>query len=53
MHKYFDEKTFITIVAAAITVFFLQHWLTKKVVEKNGKVSTYVGNDDLGFIGKL
>ena len=48
MHKYFDEKTFITLIAAAITIFFLQHWLTKKII-KDGKMSSYIGNEHLGY----
>jgi hypothetical protein len=48
MRKYFDEKMFCTLVLAAVTIFFLQHWLTKKVI-KDGKMSAYVGNDELGY----
>ena len=37
-----------TIVVAAVIVFFLQKFLTKKVTKADGSTSSYVGHDSIG-----
>ena len=48
MHKYLDTKSFLTIVLAGITLFFLQKYLSKKVIHE-GKMSSYVGTEATGY----
>ncbi len=48
--NYIDKKQLVTIVAAAVVIFFLQKWLTKTVTNNDGTVSKYVGHDSVGHI---
>lgn len=48
LRKYIDEKMLLTLVLAAVIIFFLRHYLTKKII-KDGKVSAYVGSDATGW----
>lgn len=46
--NYIDKKQLVTIVVAAVVIFFLQKYLTKAVTNNDGSVSKYVGNDLVG-----
>lgn len=48
--NYIDKKQLVTIVVAAVVIFFLQKWLTKKVTNSDGSTSSYVGHDAIGHI---
>lgn len=50
MHKYIDTKTFLTIVLAGVTLFFLEHYLTKKII-KEGEIKSLVGTKYTGYTG--
>jgi hypothetical protein len=50
MMKYIDSKQLVTLILAAVVVFFLQKYLTKKVTNKDGSVSHYAGNETIGTI---
>jgi hypothetical protein len=47
MSKYLDLKTFLTIVLAGVTLFFLEKYLTKRMI-KDGKIVSYVGTEATG-----
>jgi hypothetical protein len=49
MHKYIDYKTFLTIVLAGVTLFFLEKYLTEKRIG-DAKVKTLVGTSATGHI---
>lgn len=50
LRKYLDEKMILSLIVAGVALFFLQHYLTKKII-KDGKLSLYVGNDTVGYTG--
>lgn len=50
MLKYIDQKQLVTLIVAAVAIFFLQKWLTKKVTKPDGTVVSYAGHDAVGFI---
>ncbi|MBC8051883.1 MAG: hypothetical protein H7Y13_02345 [Sphingobacteriaceae bacterium] len=50
MTKYIDTKQLVTIVAAAVVVFLLQKYLTKKFTKPSGEVVSMIGNDAIGHV---
>ena len=49
MLKYIDTKQLVTIVAAAVIVFLLQKYLTKKFTKPTGEIVNMIGNDAIGL----
>ena len=48
--KYLDLKTVVSLVLAGVALFFLPKWFTKRMMEKDGKISHYVGTEEMGYI---
>jgi hypothetical protein len=48
MKKYFDEKTFVTVLVALVVAFFLKAWLTKEIHNGSG-IEVHLGTPATGY----
>lgn len=48
MKKYIDEKLLVTLIAAFVITFFLEHLLTKKFI-KDGAIDVHIGTPTTGY----